>query len=292
MLTTSQYTDEPQSRGIIRDQRDLSDDNGLAHKRSDCHRSSASAHPAGAPLTRARSSHDPQSELRVLDRPVVAQRDLRSKRKSRSKSGALPGRRAGFQYNLSKATFEQLWRAIAKSKCSPRELLMSALVLGLGLRPTDVARLKLSDIILSGGDLELRIARIDAARGLPSGVQDVLKSYLRSVSRDAGPLFVGRFSAPITANAIQQQIRRTAKRHGLALSAFAGRRAQLHDIDFSAACGMAKRHVVATACKTSAESEAIQKVALYLPFVVQPATPHQNDSGSQLVGRPGPRRYR
>ncbi len=214
--------------------------------------------------------------------------ERRAQRRKRKRGGA-PGRRAGWKSTLSQASFEQLLQTMQVSG-GQRRALLCALVLGLGLRPADIARLERRHVIEGERGLNLFIAREGAARVLPTHIQSLLRPYLGAAPTSGGPLFIGRRNAPLSANAIQQQIRRAAKRQGLELSSSAGRRAQLQDIDLSPALKHPALHARVNDSAPSAGMAEIQKVERYRAALYHPTLPA--DLAAPPDGRRTPRRYR
>lgn len=235
-------------------------------------RSNDAAHPAPASVA-------PAARTRVPSPAKFRKR----------KRGGAPGRRAGWNSTLSQSTFEQLLQA-AQSKGGQRSALLCALVLGLGLRPSDIARLERRHVIEGERGLNLFIAREGAARVLPTHIQFLLRPYLGAASTSDRPLFIGRRNAPLSANAIQQQIRRAAKRQGLELSSSAGRRAQLQDIDLSPALKHPALHARVNDSAPSAGMAEIQKVERYRAALYHPTL--LADLAAPSGGRRTPRRYR
>ena len=222
--------------------------------------------------------------------PNATKNDPPRKQRRKRRGGGSPGRRAGWRSNLSKETLEQLLQATMQGKGGQRRVLLCALVLGCGLRPSDVARLARRHVVESGQVLKLYIDREGAARALPASVRSLLAAHLRSISPGNGPLFVGRFNTPLSANAVQQQIRRTAKRQGLELSSSAGRRAQLQDIDVAAALKLPAALAQVSESTHLAAMAAIEKVERYRATGDQPTLPV--GVASRPDGRRNPRHYR
>lgn len=239
--------------------------------------------------------------VRSPKRPLAGS-GVRTKVKGRKRASSSPAHRKGWRRRIDMSASEQLVSAISRSPGGERSALFCGLVLTQGWRPSDVARLDHRHVVKSVEGLKLYNAREGNTRALRPDVQRLLIAYLSGVGSSDGPLFVGRFNAPISANAVQQHIRRAAKAQGLEVSAFAGRRAKAHDLDIWAnlnanppsavpvgvACNHAppaKPHIA------DSGNAAVRKVALYRPYVIEPAT-HDNKTVSPPDGRRAPRRYR
>lgn len=228
-----------------------------------CDRAPATRTPARKP---ARCKETTDKETKASRIPAGALAGPRRKHRRTRRAGGAPGRREGWKTAIDKAGLDGLLQA------TPQPL-VCALVLGLGLRPSDVARLERQHVVRSDQGLKLYIDREGAARTLPADIRSLLTAHLNGVSPGTRPLFVSRFNTPLSANAIQQQIRRTGKRLGLELTSSAGRRAKLQEAHLCPVYEHPMPPAGASESMAPASIAAIEKVELYRATIGQTALP-------------------